>query len=357
MILLAKELSKDNMGTHLGHLFSGFGGERGKEVIAALTDMHSNEIEDLGWEYINLSFERLVTVAEKLINDKEKRYHGISGIITMAIELAKNNMETNPGHLFSGFKRTYTTMVINTLIELKELKGNLITDILDLKWRYFGLPLPDVLTMRNIRLDWDTRELVVQKENPKQGLIGKETRYPMQKYNGYFGFEAFIQRLKEEHIFKTKTKNRFNLLVCISFDEVRYFMQWYLKSFVVTSLDTARNDDGFSLTTITKDTSYVGADPADIIIAKEELREQTNELIEEEEKKLKQIKTAIDDTIFNRLLELAGLVNRDRKEEREYWRLLNLVKSKIPKQELRSASIESTNSTGRSSRLELRVNM
>jgi orotate phosphoribosyltransferase-like protein len=344
MLILSKELADDNMETNLGQLFSGFGGRRGKEVIAALTDTSVDEIEDLGWRDIRLSYSRLVYIAEKIANDIEKKYYGISGMITLAKELAKNNSKTHLAHLLSGFNKTDATIVINTLINLKEIKGEHVNDVLDLKWYNFVLPLPDVLTLRNIRVDWDTRELIVRKENPIKVPIEKETRFSMQKYNGYSGFESFIQCLKNEHIISTKTKDQFAWLICIPFDEVRYFMKWYLRSFSVTSLNSAVKDDDFTLMDIIPDISSEGADPADIIIEREELKAQREALIMEEEKnriKLEQVKKAAGVNLFKRLLELVSIEDRNSKEEKEYFSLLNLVKAKNSLQQSRDESIES----------------
>jgi hypothetical protein len=332
---------------HLGHLFSAFGSERGKEVISILTNIPIRRLYDLDWKKIDLPYSRLVAIAEKLVDDNEKKYYKTLGMIKLAIELVKNNMETHFSNLMSGFRKTHAAIVINTLIHLKVIKGEYIGGILNLQWCYFNLPLNDVLTLRSIRLDWDKRELAVQKGNHRIGLIRKEVRYSMQTYKGYYGFEEFIKRLKNEGIISTKINDRYSLLMCVSFDAVRQFMKWYLKSFSENiPILTGIGENGSMIMENIKDPSSFACDPADILIEKEERKEKKGELADAEKemrKHLAKIKMTVGSKIYDRLIELAVKDNLNSGEKKVYDNYIDIVKAKIKEfsQQIGDDSIES----------------
>jgi glutamine amidotransferase PdxT len=158
MIILAKELTDESMETNLGQLYRGFGGIRGKEVISTLTKIPIKELEDLCWEKIDLPYSRLVVIAKKLANDKEKNYHGIPGMISLAKELAEDNIETNLGQLYSGFGGSRGKTVISILT------GSSIDEIEDLSWEDIALSCQHLVTI--------AQKLAGDKENKYQGVAG-----------------------------------------------------------------------------------------------------------------------------------------------------------------------------------------
>ena len=76
MLKLAKWLADHGEAPHMGHLFTAFGEDRGPAVVRHLT---GEEIKPLGWQKIDLPYQRLLEAAKEIAADTKrtgKRPHG-----------------------------------------------------------------------------------------------------------------------------------------------------------------------------------------------------------------------------------------------------------------------------------------